>query len=39
MGMFLEYHHVDPHVLGGEATIDRVELRCQQQLRGVVGRP
>ncbi|HVR70897.1 MAG TPA: HNH endonuclease [Vicinamibacteria bacterium] len=26
---FLEYHHLDPHVLGGEATVERVELRCR----------
>jgi hypothetical protein len=26
---FLEYHHLDPYVLGGEATIEAVELRCR----------
>jgi hypothetical protein len=27
---FLEFHHVDPHVLGGEATVDNIQLRCQR---------
>jgi len=26
---FIEFHHVDPHVLGGEATVDGIELRCR----------
>jgi hypothetical protein len=26
---FLEYHHLDPYVLGGEASADGVELRCR----------
>jgi hypothetical protein len=27
---FLEFHHVDPHALGGEATIDQIALRCRR---------
>ena len=27
---FLEFHHVDPYVLGGEATVDQIELRCRR---------
>ncbi|HUG53932.1 MAG TPA: DUF222 domain-containing protein [Vicinamibacteria bacterium] len=27
---FLEFHHVDPRALGGEATVDGVSLRCRQ---------
>jgi hypothetical protein len=26
---FVEFHHVDPHVLGGEASVDKIELRCR----------
>jgi hypothetical protein len=26
---FLEFHHVDPHGVGGEATVDNIELRCR----------
>lgn len=26
---FLEFHHVDPHALGGEATVDGIQLRCR----------
>jgi hypothetical protein len=25
----LEFHHVDPYALGGEATVDAIELRCR----------
>ena len=27
---FVEFHHVDPHVLGGEATVDQIQLRCRR---------
>jgi hypothetical protein len=27
---FLEFHHVDPHALGGEASVDKIELRCRR---------
>ncbi|HVR70847.1 MAG TPA: DUF222 domain-containing protein, partial [Vicinamibacteria bacterium] len=27
---FLEFHHVDPYVLGGEATVDGISLRCRR---------
>jgi len=27
---FLEFHHVDPHALGGEATFDQIALRCRR---------
>jgi hypothetical protein len=27
---FLEFHHLDPYVLGGEATVDQIELRCRR---------
>ena len=27
---FVEFHHVDPHALGGEATLDQIELRCRR---------
>jgi hypothetical protein len=27
---FIEFHHVDPKALGGEATIDTIELRCRR---------
>jgi hypothetical protein len=27
---FIEFHHVDPYVLGGEATVDQIELRCRR---------
>jgi hypothetical protein len=27
---FLEFHHVDPHALGGEATTDQIALRCRR---------
>jgi hypothetical protein len=26
---FLEFHHVDPHALGGEASVDLIALRCR----------
>ncbi|HVR71286.1 MAG TPA: HNH endonuclease [Vicinamibacteria bacterium] len=26
---FLEYHHLDPYALGGEATVEGVQLRCR----------
>jgi hypothetical protein len=26
----VEFHHVDPHVLGGEATVDNIALRCRR---------
>ncbi len=26
---FLEFHHVKPHAVGGEPTIDNIELRCR----------
>jgi len=27
---FVEFHHVDPCALGGEATVDKIELRCRR---------
>jgi hypothetical protein len=27
---FLEFHHRDPYVLGGEATVDGISLRCRR---------
>ena len=27
---FVEFHHVDPHALGGEASVDKIELRCRR---------
>jgi hypothetical protein len=27
---FLEFHHVDPRALGGEATVDMISLRCRR---------
>jgi hypothetical protein len=27
---FLEFHHVDPHALGGETSVDKIELRCRR---------
>ena len=27
---FLEFHHVHPHAMGGEATVDNVQLRCRR---------
>jgi len=27
---FVEFHHVDPHALGGEATVEKIELRCRR---------
>jgi len=27
---FVEFHDVDPYVLGGEATVDQIELRCRR---------
>jgi hypothetical protein len=27
---FVEFHHVDPYVLGGEASVDKIELRCRR---------
>jgi len=26
---FLEFHHVQPHAVGGESTIDNIQLRCR----------
>jgi len=26
---FVEFHHLDPYALGGEASVDQVELRCR----------
>jgi hypothetical protein len=26
----VEFHHVDPYALGGEATVDKIELRCRR---------
>jgi hypothetical protein len=26
---FVEFHHVDPHALGGEASVDGIQLRCR----------
>jgi hypothetical protein len=26
---FVEFHHVDPYGVGGEATVDKIELRCR----------
>jgi 5-methylcytosine-specific restriction endonuclease McrA len=25
---FLQFHHLEPHALGGEAAVDRIALRC-----------
>jgi 5-methylcytosine-specific restriction endonuclease McrA len=25
----LEFHHIDPHALGGEATVRNISLRCR----------
>ncbi len=27
---FVEFHHVDPYALGGEASVDRIQLRCRR---------
>ncbi|HEU0091198.1 MAG TPA: HNH endonuclease [Vicinamibacteria bacterium] len=27
---FVEFHHVDPYALGGQATVDKIELRCRR---------
>jgi hypothetical protein len=27
---FVEFHHLDPYALGGEATLDKIELRCRR---------
>jgi hypothetical protein len=27
---FVEFHHLDPYALGGEASVDKIELRCQR---------
>jgi len=27
---FLEFHHVEPHAVGGEATVENVQLRCRR---------
>jgi hypothetical protein len=27
---FVEFHHVDPYALGGETTVDKIELRCRR---------
>jgi hypothetical protein len=26
---FVEFHHIDPYALGGEATVDGIQLRCR----------
>jgi hypothetical protein len=26
---FLEFHHMDPYALGGEATVGNIQLRCR----------
>ena len=26
---FLEFHHVDPHAVGGPATVENIQLRCR----------
>ena len=26
----MEFHHLDPYALGGEASVDKVELRCRR---------
>jgi hypothetical protein len=26
---FVEFHHVEPHGVGGEATVDNIQLRCR----------
>jgi hypothetical protein len=26
----VEFHHVDPYALGGEATLDGIQLRCRR---------
>jgi len=27
---FLEFHHVQPHAVGGEPTVENVQLRCRR---------
>jgi hypothetical protein len=27
---FVEFHHVDPYALGGEATVDQIQLSCRR---------
>src|SRR5712691_5052100 len=27
---FVEFHHLDPYALGGEASVDKIELRCRR---------
>jgi hypothetical protein len=27
---FVEFHHLDPKALGGEATVETIELRCRR---------
>jgi len=27
---FVEFHHVDPYALGGEASVDGIQLRCRR---------
>jgi hypothetical protein len=27
---FVEFHHLDPYALGGEASVDQIELRCRR---------
>jgi len=27
---FVEFHHVDPYALGGETTVDNIQLRCRR---------
>jgi hypothetical protein len=26
---FIEFHHVSPYAVGGEPTVDNIELRCR----------
>jgi hypothetical protein len=26
---FVEFHHIDPYALGGEASVDQIQLRCR----------
>ena len=34
---FIEFHHLDPKALGGEASVDNIELRCRRH-NGYEGR-
>ena len=29
---FLEFHHVVPYAMGGEATVENIQLRCRAHL-------